>query len=172
MSQHPGMTGRTDGAMTVAEAFPEAGQRSDAVRVCLISVAGELFAVDLSHVREVFKVETVTPVPGMPPVLMGVTNLRGAVIPVIDLRVMMGQATGQDPMPFVVIIRHGIQQVGVLVDDVPQLASVSGDQILASPSGMAGGKRPFVSSVLRVADRMGSVVEVPTLLAYVESGGA
>ncbi|MDH4187038.1 MAG: chemotaxis protein CheW, partial [Nitrospira sp.] len=58
------------------------------VRAAIISMGGELFTIDLRSVREVFAVESITPVPGMPAGLVGVTNLRGTVVPLLDLRQM------------------------------------------------------------------------------------
>jgi purine-binding chemotaxis protein CheW len=139
-----------------------------AVRVCLISLAGELFAIDLRNVREVFEVDRITPVPAMPQALAGVANLRGTVVPIVDLRAMLGLSqTGS--LPFAVVIRHGGQQVGILVDRVPEIRTVQMDEILPAPSGGANRLKPFVSAVLRVEERIGGVVEVPTLLAYVET---
>src|SRR5438034_3364638 len=64
-----------------ASAAPHAGFPS---RVCLITLSNSLFAIDLQSIREVFPVDSVTPVPGMPTVLTGVTNLRGIVVPLVD----------------------------------------------------------------------------------------
>lgn len=140
-------------------------------RVCLITLAGELFAVDLRSVREVFEVESVTPVPGMAAALIGVANLRGSVIPLVDLRLMLGLPAGGQPCRLAVVIRHGGQQVGVLVDRVPEIRIVRGDDFMPAPSRGSGGLKPFVSATMRVEDRIGGVVEVPTLLSYVEAGG-
>jgi purine-binding chemotaxis protein CheW len=139
----------------------------EAVRVCLISLGGEVFAVDLRNVREVFEVEGITPVPAMPPALAGVANLRGTIVPIADLRPVL-RIPGNDPLPFAVVIRHGGRQVGVLVDRVPEIRTIHMEDLLpASTSG--SGPKPFVSSVLRIEGRIGGVVEVPTLLAYVET---
>ena len=81
-------------------------------RVCLISIAGGLYAIDLRNVREVFAVEAVTPVPGMGTVLAGVTNLRGVIIPLVDLRTIL-DLSSTAPSAFAVVIRHGEHQVGV-----------------------------------------------------------
>ena len=55
------------------------------IRAAIVSLGGEQFSIDLQNVREVFVVESVTPVPGMPAGLIGVTNLRGSVVPLLDL---------------------------------------------------------------------------------------
>ena len=65
-------------------------QHEATVRVCLVTLCGELFAIDLGSVREVFELESVTPVPKMPPVFTGVTNVRGMIIPLVDLRPLLG----------------------------------------------------------------------------------
>ncbi|MEW6544988.1 MAG: chemotaxis protein CheW [Nitrospirota bacterium] len=140
------------------------------LRVCLISLGGELFAIELQHVREVFQVEAMTAVPGMPTALVGVANLRGIVMPLVDLRRLLGLPEAGPSPQFAVVIRHGSDQVGLLVDQVPELRTVPRDAMLASPPGDAAGRRSFVSAVLRVENRMGGVVEVPTLLAHVETG--
>lgn len=138
------------------------------VRVCLISLSGELFAIDLRNVREVFEVDTITPVPSMPPALAGVANLRGTVVSIVDLRTVLGLPVN-GPLPFAVVIRHGGRQVGVLVDRVPEIRTVQREELLPAPTGGSNGPKPFVSGVLRIEERIGGVVEVPTLLAYVET---
>lgn len=149
----------------------ETRRRADSsTRVCLLTLGGEVYAVDLRHVREVFEVEAITPVPGMPPALVGVTNVRGAVVPIMDLRRLLGLTTAGPPPRYAVIIKHGTHQVGVLVERVPEIRTVQTDQFLPAPSGGAQEGKPFLTAVLRLEDRMGGVVEVPTLLACVETG--
>ena len=138
------------------------------VRMCLMSMGGELFGVDLRSIREVFEVESVTPVPGMPGMLRGVTNLRGTVIPLLDLRAGLGLSAGDAALPFAVVVRHGHRHLGLLVDQVPEIRSIPRDHFLpAAHSGPAGARR-FVSSVLRVEDRLGGVLEVPQVFAQVD----
>ncbi len=146
------------------------GRAGTSTRVCLLTLGGDVYAVDLRNVREVFEVDAITPVPGMPPALVGVTNVRGAVIPVMDLRLVLGVSTAGPAPQYAVIIKHGNHQVGVLVERVPEIRTVQTEQFLPTPSGVAGGAKPFLTAVLRLDDRMGGVVEVPTLLAYVETG--
>jgi purine-binding chemotaxis protein CheW len=140
-------------------------------RVCLVSISGGLYAIDLRNVREVFAVEAVTPVPGMGTVLAGVTNLRGVIIPLVDLRGILG-LSGTGASAFAVVVRHGDYQVGVLVDQSPEIMTVQSDQFMPAPQNGSDSAHPFVSAVLRVEDRLGGVLEVPTLLARVETEGA
>ncbi len=142
------------------------------LRVCLISLGGESFAIDLRHVREVFEVDNLTAVPGMPAALTGVANLRGLVIPVVDLRGLLGLPVTGAKLPFSVVLKHGPHQIGVLVEQVPEIRTVHQEDFLPAPSRGAQGPTPFVNAILKMDDRIGGVVEVPTLLSYVESGTA
>jgi len=94
------------------------------MRAAIVSLGGELFTIDLQNVREVFVVESITPVPGMPAGLVGVTNLRGSVVPLLDLRQMIGLAA-ENALKYAVVIKHGNWQVGVLVDTVPEIRTLS-----------------------------------------------
>lgn len=151
-----------------AGAAPAAGYPS---RVCLITLSGGTFALDLRSVREVFPVASITPVPGMPSVLVGVTNLRGVVLPIVDVHSLLGLTTAGPPPKFVVVLAHGGNQVGVLTDRVPEIKTVEQDQFLPATQAGQAEARPFVSTILRVEDRLGGLLELPTLLAHMDARG-
>ena len=98
--------------------------------MCVLTLGGEPFAIDLRHVSEVFEVESVTVVPGMPSLLTGVTNLRGTVVSLIDLRGMLGLTMDHAALPFAVVIRQGARQIGLLVDHVPEIHTVAREHLL------------------------------------------
>ena len=149
-------------------AAPPPGEGS--TRVCLISLAGEFFALHLRDVRELFEVESITRVAGMPPALVGVANLRGVIVPVVDLRVMIGLSTSGPKPVFAIVVRHGAQQAAVLAEEVPEIRAVQKEQFLPAPAEGSNGPQPFVTAVLRLGERLGGVIEVQKLLAYIEAG--
>ncbi len=138
---------------------------SQTIRAAIISLGGELFTIDLKSVREVFVVESITPVPGMPSGLVGVTNLRGSVIPLLDLRPMFALNTDAT-LRYAVVVKHGNWQVGVLVDTVPEIRTIAKDQFLPAPVGT--GALPFVSTVVKLEDRLRGVLETSVMLSYLE----
>lgn len=140
------------------------------IRVAVISMGGELFTIDLQSVREVFVVESITPVPGMPSGLVGVTNLRGTVIPLLDLRTMFA-LNGEAALQYAVVVKHGNWQVGVLVDTVPEIRTISKDQFLPAPTGTGEGVFPFVSTVVKLEDRLRGVLETAAVLSHFEGAG-
>ena len=128
--------------------------------------------MDLGHVSEVFEVDSITPVPGAPSTLIGVANLRGAVIPLADLRPSLGVSAtdSSSSLKYAVVIRHGSQQIGILVDTVPEIRTVRQDEFLAAPAQGTANAQPLVSALLRVEERMSGVMEVPRLLTSVGLG--
>lgn len=148
---------------------PGSGHGRSAVtsRICLITLGGECFAIDLRYVREVFELESITPVPGMPSSLVGVANLRGTVVPLADLRPSLGVSVSAMPK-YAVVVRHGTQQVGILIDEVPEIRTIHPDDMLAASTRGVTDSRPFLSGLLKIEDRMSGMVEVSRLLASVE----
>ncbi len=110
---------------------------SSTMRAAIISLAGELFTIELKSVREVFVVESITPVPGMPSGLVGVTNLRGTVIPLLDLG-RCSLLTRDEMLQYAVVVKHGNWQVGVLVDTVPEIRTHFQKSISAGSDGHGG----------------------------------
>ena len=140
---------------------------SSTMRAAIISLGGELFTIDLKSVQEVFVVDSITPVPGMPSGLVGVTNLRGTVIPLLDLRPMF--ALNLDvTLRYAVVVKHENWQVGVLVDTVPEIRTIAKDQFLPAPAGTGEGAFPFVSTVVKLEDRLRGVLEASVMLSYLE----
>jgi len=94
-------------------------ERPPTIRTCVFSLAGDLFALDVKHARQVIVLEDYTVVPLAPPYLIGVTNLRGYVLPVLDVRPLLGlsaQRVGRGTR--VLVVGAGAGQVGVAIDDV------------------------------------------------------
>ena len=118
----------------------------------------ESFTIDLLNVREVFVVESITPVPGMPSGLVGVTNLRGTVVPLLDLRPMFS-LNAVEPLRYAVVVQRGNWQVGILVNTVPEIRTIAKDQFLPAPAGTGEGAFPFVSTVVKLEDRLRGVLE-------------
>lgn len=154
-------------SQSVGAALAEGGNSPIPSRLCLVTLGGEVFAIDLRQVREVFELEFITPVPGMPSTLVGVANLRGAVMPLADLRPSLG-ILSSTPLPFVVVVRHGQQQVGILIDAVPEIRTIHPDDVVNATSRGLSESRPFLSGLVKIEERMTRLMDVQKLLACVE----
>ena len=150
-----------------SDSVSEQIQSTESLRVCLVALGEETFAIDLRQVREVFEPESITPVPGMPAALVGVTNLRGTIIPLTDLRAALGVSSSVMPK-YAVVIRHGTQQVGILVEDVPEIRTIKLDDLGASSTRPAAERRPMISVSFRTENRPSAILELSRLLASLE----
>jgi purine-binding chemotaxis protein CheW len=136
-------------------------------RLCLLRFGDERLAVDLSHVSEVFKIGSITPVPGMPPLLVGVANLRGTIVPLVDLRPVLGAPDSSAPK-YAAVMRDGVRYVGVLIDEVPDLVTHELEDALDAPLDEAVRQRPFLAGFLKLAGHAVGMMDVPRLFDVVE----
>ena len=102
------------------------------------SLDGEIFAIEVSKVREILDFTEVTCVPQMPTFMRGVINLRGSVVPVIDMRIKFGMPAVADTVDTCIIIvevqiDNETSVVGALVDSVQEVLDIEGDQIEPPP---------------------------------------
>ena len=150
-----------------SDSVPEETKSTQSLRVCLITLGQETFAIDLRQVREVFAPESITPVPGMPAALVGVTNLRGTIIPLADLRTALGISVSII-LKYAVVVRHGTQQVGILVEEVPEIRTIQSDD-LVDPSVRTGAeRRPMISEFFKTENKVSAMLEISRLLASIE----
>jgi purine-binding chemotaxis protein CheW len=98
----------------------------------------EIFAVEVAKVREILDVTTITKVPQTPIFMRGVINLRGGVVPVIDLRLKLGMTvTEQTVNTCIIVVEVAIAEetaiLGILADSVQEVFDLERDQIEAPP---------------------------------------
>lgn len=121
-------------------------------------VGRDLFGVATRHVREILEYHTVTQVPMMPPLVRGVTNLRGAVVPIIDLAERLGLGTTElGPRTCIVIVElqdsECAQLMGALVDAVTAVIEINPDALRQIPTFGSRVPPEYIEDLARVDDR-------------------
>ena len=138
------------------------------------TLGGEMFAVETLSVKEIIEYGQITAVPMMPPSIRGVINLRGAVVPVIDLKARFGAAaTEVTRRTCIVIIELGAadehQVIGIVVDTVSEVLEIPPSEIEPPPAFGARIRADFISGMGKIAGRfvilldMGQVLSVDEL---------
>src|SRR5579872_2811311 len=112
----------------------------------------EIFALDVAKVREVLDFTTVTRVPRTPEFMRGVINLRGSVVPVVDLRLTFGMSrTEKTVNTCIVVVEVSLDGdsviVGALADSVEEVIDLEPDQIEAPPTIGASVKTEFIQGI-------------------------
>jgi purine-binding chemotaxis protein CheW len=111
-------------------------------------LAGERYAIETRHVLQVLALVDLTRVPGAPAHLMGVTNLRGQVLPVFDLRVLLGIARpGLNDMSRLLVLGHGEAELGILADSADEISALDPGTLLDPAQAFAGLERACVRGV-------------------------
>lgn len=95
----------------------------------------EIYGVNVMQIREVLRYTEITPVPGAPYYVLGIINLRGNVVTVIDTRTRFGLSPGEiDNNTRIVIVEVGAQVVGMLVDSVAEVTYLNESEIETAPN--------------------------------------
>lgn len=95
----------------------------------------ETYGINVLEVREVLRISDITPVPGVPDFVLGIINLRGNVVTVLDTRQRFGLETKtHDELTRIVIIETGDQVVGLLVDSVAEVVYLRSSEIEPAPN--------------------------------------
>ncbi len=103
-----------------------------------VALAGESYGIAVLKVREIIRLQKITPVPHMPDFVKGVINLRGRVIPVIDLRLKFGLRAVDTERTCIVVVRlvtvaDGSNAMGLIVDCVEEVVNLTAGQIEPTP---------------------------------------
>jgi len=162
------------GQVEVARKAPAAVAGSDAPQQYLtFLLGGEMFAVAILNVKEIIEFGTLTEIPMMPPFIRGVINLRGAVVPVIDLSCRFGgKATEVARRTCIVIVeleqdgtRHDI---GVMVDAVSEVLEIAAADIEPAPAFGARIRTDFISGMGKVGGKFVIILDVVRVLSIEE----
>jgi purine-binding chemotaxis protein CheW len=136
-------------------------------------LGGESFALPIEHVREIIEFDQLTAIPMMPPFLRGVLNLRGAVVPVVDLQSRFGRGeTAISKRTCVVIVEvsqgESSHLLGALVDAVNEVLSVDPSQVERKPSFGTGLRADFVDGILNLEHRFIVTLDIDHVLSVEE----
>jgi purine-binding chemotaxis protein CheW len=116
---------------------------------------GEEYALPISHVQEIMRVGEITRVPNSPKHVKGVMNLRGKIIPVIELkkRLSLGEAI-IDKNSRIVVVENGPKVMGLMVDKVAQVMNITAEQIDKAPDEVVQVQESYIKGVGKIDERM------------------
>ena len=142
----------------------------DAAQYLTFRLAGEEYAVGILQVREILRFEEITRVPAAPPSIRGVLNLRGSVVPVVDLAVKFGLAeTVVTPRTCIVIVEVELEGeptvMGVLTDSVSQVVDLGPGDVEPPPSFGTRVRIDYLRGMARQGSRFALILDIDRLLA-------
>jgi purine-binding chemotaxis protein CheW len=111
------------------------------LRICLFSIGEDLYAIPVEMLTEIIVLQKIFPVPTTPPYVLGVINLRGSIVPIVDIRPVL-ELPSQGTPGQIAIIQLGSLNIGIIVDNVYEVVAVPESSIhdLPSDTGAQAGK--------------------------------
>lgn len=149
-----------------------AKQDNDAIRRWVtFRLDSELYGINVLQVQEVLRYTDIVPVPGAPDFVLGIINLRGNVVTVIDTRKCFGLASHQpDDATRIVIIESGKQVAGLLVDSVAEVVNIHANQVESAPDVGTTESAKYIQGIANHNKEILILVDVNKLLTPAEWG--
>ncbi|MBP6901247.1 MAG: chemotaxis protein CheW [Burkholderiaceae bacterium] len=134
-------------------------------------LGGEEYGIDILRVQEIRSYEQPTRIANAPSFLKGVVNLRGVIVPIVDLRLKLGCDSAEyTPFTVVIVLNLRGRVVGAVVDSVSDVLELSGDAIRPAPAMGSAVDAAFITGIASVAERMLILMDIEALMGSAEMG--
>jgi len=142
---------------------------SELLQLVSFNIGNEEFGVDILKVQEINRMLEITQVPNSPEFVDGVINLRGRVIPVIDLRTKLGMPRREhDKSTRIVVVEVNDKTVGFIVDAVSEVLRIPKNITEPPPSIVAGVNSDYITAVGKLEDRLLILLDLEKILTLKE----
>ena len=153
------MATKTDAAVELA------GQPAAEEHVVVFRLAEEFYALDIQTVQEIVRMQAITSIPGSDASVEGITNLRGRVVPVIDLRKRCGINAGAYTAETRIVVVSGTGgMTGLIVDAVSEVMRIPGEQVDLPSAIVSAPRNTYLRGVAKLGDRLVSLMDLKGLL--------
>ncbi len=139
------------------------------IQLACFRVGAELYALDIMRIKEIIRPQKLTPIPKAPSFIEGVINLRGAVIPVADMRKRFDQPVdAENRKNRIVICALSGKTIGLLVDEVTEVKRFGRKEIAPSPQFIRGAQADYFLGVARRDDDLIMLIDLEKVLSSEE----
>ena len=143
---------------------------TELIQLVSFKVGEEEFGVDILKVQEINKMTVITRVPNAPDFVEGVINLRGRVIPIVDLRKRLGLPEKQhDKNTRIIVVEIVNKTIGFIVDAVSEVLRISRDITEKPPELVAGIDADYITAVAKLEDRLLILLDLDKVLTKEET---
>jgi purine-binding chemotaxis protein CheW len=138
--------------------------RSGELQIVVCELADEHYGLDIAKVFEIIRHQPITAVPRSPRFVKGVINLRGRIIPVVDLRERFGMPAAEPTKETrIVVAESATTRVGLIVDSVSEVLLVPTEAVEATPEVAAGADAEYLRGIANLGDRLVLLLELAGL---------
>lgn len=156
---------------TSSETRSGAAQAGDSGQYLTLRLGSEEYAIDILRVQEIRSYEEPTRMVNAPSFIKGVVNLRGVIVPIVDLRMKLGlEKVEYNDFTVVIILNVRGTVVGAVVDSVSDVVTLSTDMIKPAPQFETSLDSRFITGLANVGERMLIVMNMEAMLSSAEMG--
>ncbi len=153
----------------MSEELKEKNESSEILQLVSFKIGDEEFGVDILRVQEINRMMQITKVPNAPIFVEGVVNLRGRIIPVIDLRTRIGmQKKDHDKETRIVVVEISGSTVGFIVDEVSEVLRIPRNITEPPPDMVSGLNSDYITAVGKLEDRLLILLDLEKILSSEE----
>lgn len=136
----------------------------------MCKLGNEVYGIDISHVTDIIELQKITEVPDMPDYVKGVINLRGQVIPIIDLRLRFHMEPREyDDRTVITVVNIGGSSLGFIVDTATEVQSIPEKDIDPAPSFQGRAEtRKYVAGLGKIGEQLTILLDVERLMEQEE----
>ena len=128
-------------------------------------LGGEEYGIDILRVQEIRSYEQPTRIANTPEFLRGVVNLRGVIVPIVDLRLKLGCGADFNAFTVVIVLNVKGRVIGAVVDSVSDVCELGGDMIKPAPLMNSGVDMSFITGIANVGERMLILMDIEGLMS-------
>jgi purine-binding chemotaxis protein CheW len=150
---------------TTLDTTADAGGTASEEHVVIFRLADEFYALDIQAVQEIVRMQAITSIPGSDAWVEGITNLRGRVVPVIDLRKRCGvEAREYTSETRIVVVSSVTGMVGLIVDAVSEVMRIPGEQIEPPSAIVTVPENTYLRGIAKLEDQLVSLMDLDGVL--------
>lgn len=156
---------------TQAQTSTYSSEKDAADEFLAFTLGGEEYGINILRVQEIRGYEPVTRIANAPDFIKGVVNLRGTIVPIVDMRIKLGLGSPTyDPLTVVIILNIAGRVVGMVVDSVSDVTTLSAEQLKPAPEINTSFDNDFLIGLGTLGDRMLILVDIDKLMSSTEMG--
>ncbi|HEX6292664.1 MAG TPA: chemotaxis protein CheW [Herpetosiphonaceae bacterium] len=141
---------------------------TETIRFLLCKLADEHYGLSMDVVREVLRWRTPTPIPGTPQTVIGMLHHRGAILPVLDVRSLLGIGK---PLPTrstrIIVVEQGAIQAGIIGDAVADIVYIDDGAVEPLPSSLPAAQAQYLSGLVTYDDQPVALLDLPAIFATI-----
>jgi purine-binding chemotaxis protein CheW len=144
--------------------------RTDGRQFLTFRIGEEEYGLDILRVQEIRSYEAPTRVANAPAFVKGVVNLRGVIVPILDLRIRLGQSGEYNAFTVVIVLNVAGRIVGIVVDSVSDVLELGAEEIKPRPEVPAALDARFITGLGKIGERMLILLDIESMIKSPDFG--